>query len=147
MPGLALSGALGCRTEVPQLDQTQQLIFALEANNSSEIEALLRQNPRLCNVKTQNGRTPLLWAAVRGNQEVAELALGDGADPNARTDAGWTPLLETVGYRDVEMARLLLARGADVNAKTNDGKTALDVAKENDDQATIALLSEHGGIE
>jgi ankyrin repeat protein len=144
--GLVLLGTAGCSKEV-QLSQTQEFIFALDANNSGMIETQLRANPALCNVKGHDGRTPLLWAAIRGNKEVAELALADGADPNVKTDAGWTPLLEAVGYRDKEMAELLLAKGADINAKANDGKTSLDVAKAHGDQAIIELLRAHGGVE
>lgn len=144
--GLMLLDTAGCSKEV-QLSQTQEFIFALDANNSGMIETQLRANPALCNVKGQDGRTALLWAAIRGNKEVAELALADGADPNVKTDAGWTPLLEAVGYRDKEMAELLLAKGADVNAKANDGKTSLDVAKANGDQAIIKLLRANGETE
>jgi ankyrin repeat protein len=149
--GVILSFALlctaGCSSEVPQLTKTQELGFALDANNSREIEALLRANPALSNVKGHDGRTPLLWAAIRGNKEVAKLVLANGADLNVKTAAGWTPLLEAVGYHDKEMAELLLANGADVNAKANDGKTSLDVAKANGDQAIIRLLRANGGIE
>lgn len=145
--GFALLYTAGCSTEVPQLNQTQQLIFALDADNSSEIKALLRANPTLSNVKAHNGRTPLLWAAIRGNKEVAKMVLANGADLSVKTAAGWTPLLEAVGYHDQEMAELLLANGADVNAKANDGKTSLDVAKANGDQAIIKLLRANGGIE
>jgi len=34
----------------------------------------------------------LLWAAVRGRKEVAELFLAKGADVNAQMDDGTTPL-------------------------------------------------------
>jgi ankyrin repeat protein len=61
---LALLNTTGCSDkQVPQLDQTQELIFALDANNTSEIESLLRANPTLSSVKAHDGRTPLLWAA------------------------------------------------------------------------------------
>jgi ankyrin repeat protein len=145
---LALLNTTGCSDkQVPQLDQTQELIFALDANNTSEIESLLRANPTLSSVKAHDGRTPLLWAAIRGNKEVAKLVLANGADLGVKTAAGWTPLLEAVGYHDQEMAELLLANGADVNARANDGKTSLDVAKANGDQAIIEMLRAHGGIE
>jgi ankyrin repeat protein len=145
--GVILAFAAGCSTSVPQLSPTQELSFALDANNTEEIEALLRANPALCNLRAHDGLTPLLWAAIRGNQEMAELALADGADPNVKTAGGWTPLFEAVGYHDKEMAELLLAKGANVNAKANDGKTSLDVAKANGDQAIIIMLRAHGGTE
>ena len=56
----------------------------------------------------------------------------------------WTEVLDTsprLGKNgDEEMVRVLLYGGADLTLKSNNGKTALDLAKEDGDEETIAVL-------
>ena len=44
------------------------------------------------NAKDRDGWTPLLYAALHGFMEIAELLIGKGADVNAKDDGGDTPL-------------------------------------------------------
>lgn len=67
-------------------------------------------------------RTPLHWAAAKGNEDVAELLIGQGADVNAKDEKGRTPLHY---IDDKDTAELLIAKGADVSAKGKYGNTPL----------------------
>lgn len=59
------------------------------------------------------GRTPLIWAAARGNEHAVALLLGAGASPNA-LDTQWTNAVSYAAERDhVVCVRLLLEAGAE----------------------------------
>jgi ankyrin repeat protein len=70
----------------------------------------------------------LLFAALSGRREIAELLIAKGADVNAKGDDGSTPLHSAAWYDRKEVAELLIANGADVNAKDDGGDTPLDMA-------------------
>lgn len=59
------------------------------------------------------GRTPLIWAAARGNEQFVALLLGAGANPNT-LDRQWTGAVSYAAERDhVVCVRLLLEAGAE----------------------------------
>jgi ankyrin repeat protein len=95
------------------------------------------------------GRTPLYDSAMRGQKEVAELLIANGADVKVKDIDGWTPLRKAAYYGHKEIVELLIANGADVNAMINkgamggmyDGRTPLDEAA----GETADLLRKHGG--
>lgn len=83
-------------------------------------------------VKLENGKTPLMYAATKAT---AEILLKAGADPNARDDQGSTPLIWFCkGLQRKPAAKryiqLLLDYGADPNIQDNTGHTAIDYARE-----------------
>ncbi len=65
-----------------------------------------------------------------------------GANPNARTDKGWTPLIKAVWRDSAPVVRLLLEGGADPRHRDRRGKTALDYARAQNAQRSIALLEQ-----
>jgi hemoglobin len=78
------------------------------------VRALLRRTP--ANVNATHGVkrcTALHMAARRGNVEVIEALLDEGADIEARDSVRDTPLRRAVNCNKVDAAKVLLARGAD----------------------------------
>jgi len=73
--------------------------------------------------------TALMGAAVKGNTEVAEILLDNGANPNAQDAEGNTPLTFAAMFENEEMARLLVTRKADPTLKNKKGFSAADYAK------------------
>jgi ankyrin repeat protein len=61
---------------------------------------------------TPSWGTPLWYAALAGQHDIAELLLDRGADPNANVYASGWPLRNAWGHKDDSVKRLLLARGA-----------------------------------
>ena len=59
------------------------------------------------NAKGEDGETPLHFAAIGGQKEIAELLIAKGADVNAMDDTGRTPL----DYDEGEIADLLRKHG------------------------------------
>ena len=85
---------------------------------------------------------PIQSAVAGGHDEVVQMLLQYGADPNVREGNGYSPLHAAAQNGDQEMIRILLYGGADLFLEGTDGKTALDVAKEVGDKETIAVLTE-----
>lgn len=96
-------------------------------------------------VQNEQGVTPLLIVAFRGDQALMRLLLERGADVNHATKTRVTPLIAGVkGYTPTASARLLLAHGAGVNAADHHGQTALMAACDKGDTACVQLLLHSG---
>ena len=89
------------------------------------------------------GMTPLLWAAHDGNFDDVDLLLQRGADINLANVFGITPLMWAVLTRNTRIAKLLLDNHAKLDILDKQRRTALDIAKDNQDQAMIQLLASY----
>ena len=92
--------------------------------------------------RSDDGYTPLHFAAWFGRLEVARLLLGRGADPNsvAANESRVTPLHSAVSARHRDVAGLLLALGASANVVQKGGLTPLHAAAREGDEGIIDLL-------
>jgi len=72
------------------------------------------------------GSTPLMIAALLGQNEAAKLLIEKGANVNAGNNEGSTALLIAAFFCRTETVKLLLSKGADVNAKNIREETPLD---------------------
>ena len=87
----------------------------------ASLEEELAQHPEEIDVVDLLGRTPLIWAAARGNDHAVALLLGAGADPNA-LDVQYTSAISYAAERDQTVCiRLLLEAGADPDPNLPDG--------------------------
>ncbi|KAG8531764.1 uncharacterized protein KY384_003400 [Bacidia gigantensis] len=68
-----------------------------------------------------DGRTPLSWAAARGDSKSVELLLRNGASPNNPDRIGQRPLRQSLKASDAKCLQLLLHYGATVD-QTDDWK-------------------------
>jgi cytohesin len=91
--------------------------------------------------RSEDGTTPLHWAAYDDDVARARALLAAGADPNAVNDYGSFPLAEAATIGNPAMIRVLLEAGADVGMANADGQTALmRVARTNKLEAAKRLL-------
>jgi ankyrin repeat protein len=88
-----------------------------------------------------------LHSAVAGDHlNIAAKLIEAGANVNAVQADGFTPLMGAAQNGNVEIVRLLLDHGADVNARVDKhaaqfgDMTALDFAKQSDNQQVVAML-------
>lgn len=100
------------------------LLDAVRNDDRSAAEQLLKQgaNP---NERESDGSTPLSWAAMRSNHEIAILLLKAGADPNLTNELGIGPLALAITNGSAEIVADLLAHRADPNLARENGETPL----------------------
>ena len=135
---------VGCGN--PEADKA--LRFAAKSSGNIEAAKQAIDDGADVNAKDKRGRTPLLFAAIGGHKEIAEILIAKGADVSPKSPeykAGITPLHEAAFHGHKEIVELLINKGADVNAKNVDGKTPLDYAIENNHTNIADLLRKHEG--
>jgi ankyrin repeat protein len=91
--------------------------------------------------KGSDGSTPLRSAVAANQIEMVELLTEHGADVNLSAGIGTsTVLMRAAELSHTDMVRLLLAKGANIHAKDSDGLTALDRARRENCEETVAIL-------
>ena len=75
-----------------------------------------------------SGLRPLHSAVAARSEELVDLLLAAGADPDARQAGGFTALHAAAKHGDLGIAERLIAAGADAALRTEEGQTALDLA-------------------
>lgn len=90
-------------------------------------------------------RTPLSWAAERGNALAVKTLLRYGASLSSKTITSMTPLHYAAKAPDSACLRILLDNGASVTAKNKWNQSPLNIASFfQDDSSFIAPLLDHG---
>jgi ankyrin repeat protein len=92
------------------------------------VKAILKKRPEWVNSANLFGITPLHYAAIGDDQEIAAQLIKAGARLNARTKTGITPLYGAVSAGKEEMVNLLISKGARANESTDDGAIPLHAA-------------------
>lgn len=102
--------------------------------------------PKAANAPDENGVTPLIAAAFKGDADMVRTLLEHGADPNLKdTKLGVTALLPAALQGQAEIVSLLLDRGADVMVRESaNGLTALYLASQNGHVGVVSLLLTKG---
>lgn len=118
------------------------LMIASQKGHRRLVSLLLSAGARV-NATSAAGDTPIFLAAREGNLSVVKALLSAGANVNVSQD-GRSLLMHVVEGGDLLMAEVLLAAGADVSYEGPDGLTALDVARQNNNQELQMLLVQAG---
>jgi ankyrin repeat protein len=96
-------------------------------------------------MRDDQGRTFLMYAAFNGHADMIEKLLENGADVDARDSAGSTALMFASSGPFPDTVRLLLGKGADVNlADNNEHWTALMWAGAEGQAEIVRILLEAG---
>jgi len=75
------------------------------------------------------GWTPLHYACTKGQFEVAQYLVANGAIIDSRSLNGTTPLMMAIQSGNEELVKFLLDKGADLQAKNNLSISAIDIAE------------------
>lgn len=89
---------------------------------------------------SNDGRTPLLYAANYGCEAIAQLLITADADVNVAWIVGYTPLREAIAANCEGLVKTLINAGADVNVVDGDGETFLETAISCGHDAIVQLL-------
>ena len=100
---------------------------AVRRGDIEAVKELLAKGADTNTGDSQFGVSPLSWAALLGQTEIAELLIQNGADVNGRDRDGGTALHGAAFLGHVDTAELLVRKGADVNATNDKGETSLYV--------------------
>ena len=90
------------------------------------------------------GRTPLHFAVAANSEEIVEILLTAGADPDVKNNAGSTPLHWSTLCGSYGMSARLLAKGAGARTKNSAWMTPLHCALEGAVEALSQLVAEQG---
>ncbi len=115
------------------------LHLAIDRNLPDAVTALLKAgaNP---DARDQAGWTPLHHAAAKNQLESAKALLAGGANPMILSELGGTPLHEAAASGGKEIVQLLLDHKVDPSIKSKQDVTALDLAKQYENEAAIEVL-------
>ncbi len=117
---------------------TAELFLAILNDKPADAEAALARGADP-NGRNWLGFTPLMWAAVRGNQQIGDALLDHHADLNATGNYGTALSMALVGRQEA-MALHLLDRGVGIRSVRVDGATPLMLAAGNGDVNMIKAL-------
>ena len=101
---------------------------AVRAGDPARVRAVIEKDPGQINIKDENGRTPLHWAARGANNEVLAYLVEKGADLNVLDNSGTAPLHSLASRGNADGVRIVLAKGADINIKASNKSAPLHFA-------------------
>ncbi|XP_065191923.1 serine/threonine-protein phosphatase 6 regulatory ankyrin repeat subunit A-like [Sycon ciliatum] len=93
--------------------------------------------------------TLLHHCAVHGNDRLANILIGRGADVNAQDSLERrTPLHEAVRWNKINVVKVMLSHDSDgvtldTTLRDDEGRTALDLARKHDHEGCVQLLVDH----
>lgn len=97
------------------------------------------------NARDYKGRTPLHWAATRGDESTVKLLLDNGAQLNVQDEGKATPLILAASSGSVRTLELLLLAGANVHLTDIRGGHALHyVSRHQKEISPVKLLLQAG---
>ena len=75
---------------------------AIEINNIEIIKLLIFKSSNAnLNFTNHQGKTPLTYAISKGNLDVTEFLVNNGADTNFEDEVGWTPMTRAIAIENM----------------------------------------------
>ncbi len=117
------------------------LFLAMREPSPKAAQVLIDWPKTDVNLLNGKGESPLMLAALTGQQDLAEKLIKKGADVNK---TGWTPLHYAASNGHVTIISLLLENSAYIDAESPNGTTPLMMASMYGTPAAVKLLLEEG---
>ncbi len=128
------------RTSAPvATPEADDLFAAANAGNVNQIRTLLSQGLDI-NTSNRERETALHIAAARGHYSAVIFLVNQGAYVNAKTVKNWVPLHHAVRFRHPNIVNFLVNHGASIYSRTSDGLTAMDMAKNMNNDRLLSIL-------
>jgi ankyrin repeat protein len=101
---------------------------AVILNNKPALLFLLETTPKIdIDARNERGKTALFLAIYYIRNDLVEILLKAGANPNIPNDFGWTPLMQARFQHNYYAIDRLLAANADTNIKNFKGETIYEM--------------------
>ena len=117
------------------------LLLALREPSPRVIDVLLASKKTNVEARNENDESPLMLAAIKGQQELVQKLIARDADINK---PGWTPLHYAASGGQVAIMKLLLDKYAFIDAPSPNGTTPLMMAAMYGSTASVKLLLDEG---
>lgn len=114
------------------------LIMACYYNNKAAVLSFLERNIELDYISPEG--TALMALAVKGNLELTEILLANGANPDLTNVEGITALMYAVQFENKKLVELLLQYNANKKLLDNNGISAFEYAIKTKNEHIINLL-------
>ncbi|KAI9147010.1 Ankyrin repeat domain-containing protein [Paramyrothecium foliicola] len=111
---------------------------------SEELLVRLDDSEKSGDLRDNRGRTPLSYAGERGNLNILQLFLDNGAQVDSIDRVGRSPLSFAAEQGHLEVSQLLLEKGAKVDLQDNYSQTPLSYAARQGHLEVLQLLLEKG---
>lgn len=129
---LLKSGADGC--------DKFALLWAAEEGHDQIVTELIQAGADVNSRSAAGGPNALSLAAQNGHLQVVQTLIEAGADVDAPAMQGWTPLMKAAFFGHDEIVQFLLGAGAGIRARDANGRTAIDHARQADNQQIVGAL-------
>ncbi|KAL0125491.1 hypothetical protein PUN28_004535 [Cardiocondyla obscurior] len=111
------------------VDFQKEIFEKISKNEVCELKTLLAQSKVKMDFVDENGMSPLQHACYKGNKEIVQLLLDQGADVNAcQHEHAYTALHFAALSGNAELCHLLMSHGASLTATNSVGRTAAQMA-------------------
>ncbi|XP_014470132.1 PREDICTED: ankyrin repeat and MYND domain-containing protein 2 [Dinoponera quadriceps] len=110
-------------------DLQRDIFTKISKNEVCELKTLLAPNKVKMDFVDENGMSPLQHACYKGNVEIVQMLLDQGADVNAcQHEHAYTALHFAALSGNAELCHLLMSHGARLTAMNSVGRTAAQMA-------------------
>ncbi|MDQ7826235.1 MAG: ankyrin repeat domain-containing protein [Candidatus Eremiobacteraeota bacterium] len=121
-------------------------VTALKQANLEEVRKLLNQNPAYINFKDDLSRTPLHYAAMKGNASLIEFLLVRGAHNGEKDSYGLTPLNIAKQYNNKEAEKALSGASQKAAYQRSEGDELCLAASRGEADKVKAFLEKNKGL-
>lgn len=123
-------------------DINKKLIDAAKENNTIKIKHAVLMGGNV-NTATEDGWSPILFAAHYGNIDSLIFLIDQGANPNQFNDYHYcnsSPLMEAIQFKHIDCINYLVINGANVNLSNKVGNTALSLLCDRHEPGMLAII-------
>lgn len=107
---------------------SQDKVFEIARNGTAQqMDSIYTKNPKMIDIKSERGFTPIILASYQGNVSVVGYLLGKKVNINEISPMG-TPLMAAVVKNNVQITQMLLEAKANPNLTDANGSSALHYA-------------------